>query len=244
MHIMASDGETVLASDDETVLSAEHGEYALEGRRVWVKSLSLGERAETRDIWPRIKVRNVETQVVPPEYTRSIIENDMHKLWQSVQPLNASELLVELRGRAGEFGYDRAKDARHLMWQLKAEEEKAREAASEPNTTDTVESRLRDKWRTITRAEMPKARDDIVEAIAARKAEQEITADMTQEEKRILDGGERAAQPQIYPPPPPPKITTEEWQDIEDEGAWEDDMIEDDATNAQKKKKKRKRPWK
>ena len=35
--------------------------------------------------------------------------------------------------------------------------------------------------------------DDIIEAIAARKAEEEITADMTPEEKRILDGGERAA---------------------------------------------------
>ena len=232
------------ASDDETVLAAEHGEYSLEGRRVWVKSLSLGECADVRDIRPRIKVRDVDTQVVPEEFTRWLVENDMLKLWESMQPLNASELLIELRGRAGDCGYDLAKDARHLMWQLKAEEEKAREAASEPNTTDTVESRLRDKWRTITRAQMPKARDDIVEAIAARKAEQEITADMTPEEKRILDGGERAAQPQIYPPPPPPKITTEEWQDIEDEGAWEDDMIEDDATNAQKKKKKRKRPRK
>ena len=124
------------------------------------------------------------------------------------------------------------------MWQLKAEEEKAREAASEPNTTDTLESRLRDKWRTITRAQMPKARDDIVEAIAARKAEEEITADMTPEEKRRLDGGDRANDtqtkrtfalaPQVYPPPPPPKITTEEWQDTGDEGAWEDEGAWDD----------------
>ena len=182
----------------------------------------------------RRRVRDVETQVVPPEYTQTLVENDMLKVWQSMEPLNASEVLIELRGRAGDCGYDLAKDARHLMWQLKAEEEKALEAASEPNTTDTLESRLRDKWRTITRAQMPKARDDIVEAIAARKAEEEITADMTPEEKRRLDGGDRANDtqtkrtfalaPQVYPPPPPPKITTEEWQDT---GGGEDERAED-----------------
>ena len=213
------------ASDDETVLAAEHGEYSLEGRRVWVKSLSLGERAETREIRPRIKVRDVDTQVVPEEFTRWLVENDMLKLWESMQPLNASELLIELRGRAGDCGYDLAKDARHLMWQLKAEEEKAREAASEPNTTDTVESKLRDKWRTITRAQMPKARDDIVEAIAARKAEEEITADMTPEEKRILDGGERVA-PQITPALPAKRANN---------------TTEGDATNDQPSMKKKKR---
>ena len=194
---MASDGETVLASDDETVLAAEHGEYSLEGRRVWVKSLSLGERAETRDIRPRIKVRNVETQVVPREYTRSIIENDMLKLWQSMEPLNASELLVELRGRAGEFGYDRAKDARHLMWQLKAEDEKDREATREPKATDTDLKADEDKAeRAIPLPRPPKTQPKRAFALA----------------------------PKIYPPPPPPKITTEERQDT---GGGEDERAED-----------------
>ena len=173
----------------------------------------------------RRRVRDVETQVVPPEYTQTLVENDMLKVWQSMEPLNASEVLIELRGRAGDCGYDLAKDARHLMWQLKAEEEKALEAASEPNTTDTLESRLRDKWRTITRAQMPKARDDIVEAIAARKAEEEITADMTPEEKRILDGGERAA-PRITPAPPAKRANN---------------TTDGDATNDQPSEKKKKK---
>ena len=197
MHTMASDGETVLASDDETVLAAEHGEYSLEGRRVWVKSLSLGERAETRDIRPRIKVRNVETQVVPREFTRSIIENDMLNLWQSMEPLNASELLIELRGRAGDCGYDRAKDARHLMWQLKAEDEKDREATREPKATDTDLKADEDKAeRAIPLPRPPKTQPKRAFALA----------------------------PKIYPPPPPPKITTEEGQDT---GGGDDEYAED-----------------
>ena len=265
MHTMASDIATVMdASDDETVLAAEHGEYSL------VVRCDFSQQVKIR----RHRVRDVDTQVVPEEFTRWLVENDMLKLWESMQPLNASELLIELRGRAGDCGYDRAKLARQIIWQLKADEEKAEEAEREdeseasdipyarqimrqlkadeetageaeredeavasdiplprPPQPSTHYQSILDKWIIHLRGRMPRARDDVIEAIAARKAEEEITAGMTSDERRLIDGEDdsRTIQPQITPAPPAKKASPKKavGNFTGEEGAWEDEHAED-----------------
>ena len=79
---------------------------------------------------------------------------------------------------------------------------------------------------------MPKARDDIIEAIAARKAEEEIAASMTRDERRLIDGREddsRTTQPQISPAPPAKKAPAKKalGNFTSGKGAWEDEYVED-----------------